>query len=107
METPTVTLQELADFLLALPDDAPINMYSGEYNDPYSGCLMTQYGKAKGWNCTFSFSSSGTWENESSNTTVANVECGNVLVSLFNKGEQVMAYVAKHWKDLLKDEFKK
>ncbi len=47
--TPIVTLKELRDFLLTLPDEESINMTSGDYNDTLGGCLMTKYGKAQGW----------------------------------------------------------
>jgi hypothetical protein len=49
-DIPKVTLQELKEFLLSLPDDTPIDMANPFYNKG-CGCLMTQYGKSKGWEC--------------------------------------------------------
>ena len=115
MEIPTVTLQELADFLLALPDDAPINMYKGDSDAHCGGCLMTQYGKSKGWKFDHSYSTTGTWEtpNEHIVAKVVNEkgeQINSVLPTIFDRETNASfmprRYDAKHWKDLLKDEFK-
>ena len=42
-----ISLLELREFLLTLPDDHPINMTNGSRNDRPS-CLMTQYGESIG-----------------------------------------------------------
>jgi hypothetical protein len=41
-----ISLNDLREFLLSLPDDAPINMSHGVNDD--CGCLMTQYGRSIG-----------------------------------------------------------
>lgn len=115
METPTTTLPDLADFLLALPDDAPINMYDGDADALNHGCLMTQYGRSKGWKFDHSYSTTGTWETPNEHVVARVIdETGkqihSVLPSLFNRESRAefmpRRYNAKPWKDLLKDEFK-
>ena len=106
METPTVTLQDLADFLLALPDNAPIRMSCGEYRNPI-GCLMTQYGKNKGWVFEYSYSD-GIWEDKNYNVVARLDSNYGGVFELFHDsdGGEETRYTTKPWKDLLKDKFK-
>jgi hypothetical protein len=49
MNAPTVTLKELAAFLLSLHPEDSINMISGSPKDSLGGCLMAKYGVHMNW----------------------------------------------------------
>ena len=63
---PQVTCQEIADFLLSLPDDTPVTNISGD-NSREVGCIMTQFARSKGWKFEHSYSVFGKWEDKDGN----------------------------------------
>lgn len=113
MDIPQVTLQDLANHLLSLPDDAPINMVDDENHEGTCGCLMTNYGRFKGWKFDTSdacISTPSRWVlgnrwKDSEQTIVA--EMDEYVFNLFTcDADREMCYIAKGWKDVLKEEFK-
>jgi len=62
METPIVTLKELAKYLMDQPDSKVVIMSSCE--NAGTGCLMTQYGRDKGWDFTRAYALYQEWEKE-------------------------------------------
>lgn len=42
-----ITLQELRDFVVGQPDDAPVELYDGTGNNG-PGCVLVQYARSKG-----------------------------------------------------------
>lgn len=101
METPVVTLNELKEFLLSLPDHAPLDMYDGD-NLNIIGCLMTQYGRSKGWEFDWSYSYLGTWEKKNEEV-VAKLEKPFVFSEMFDltKVYNPKVYTAGPWKKSL------
>lgn len=101
---PYVTLQELADFLMALPDDEPINMVSGDYNDS-CGCLMTKYGKSMGWKFSDCHYSKGWFSHIRPIEVMATIE-GSIF-NLFNPFVKCTnSNFVQPWKDHLKEEYR-
>lgn len=101
---PIVTLKELRDFLLTLPDEESINMTSGDYNDTLGGCLMTKYGKVQGWKFQDCYIFRG-WVK--SNRLIAIMERSPFQLFISNPACENIEDTrkVKYWKGILKPEF--
>lgn len=108
---PKASLKDLRDFLLALPDDAPIEMETG-FADGF-GCLMTQYGRTRGWKFGYSSDLYAGWYKDLAACYVPNKRPVAVITenkSVFSLFREYVAELdgytperkfAKYWKDRL------
>lgn len=108
MEIPNVTLKELADFLIGLPDDEKIQMWTGDANAQH-GCLMTKYGRTKGWQFTICEVMGNTAEWVDRKVTfdpkvVATLETSPFKLFKYEPGSNYT--LVGPWKKTLKKEFK-
>jgi hypothetical protein len=105
---PIVTLKELADFLLTLPDEESINMTSGDYNDTLGGCLMTKYGKAQGWKFQDCFINRGWYADQRINSLIAIMERNPFQLFESNRACENIEDTkkVKYWKSVLRPEYK-
>jgi hypothetical protein len=99
----TITLIQLRDFLLYLPDDHLINMTTGSL-EAKGMCLMSLYGKAKGFDFDYSSATMGWTKNRK---VITKIE--DSVVSLFSSFSESFSdkksFKAKWWKDRLKPEY--
>jgi hypothetical protein len=108
---PQVTCQEIADFLLSLPDDTPVTNISGD-NSREVGCIMTQFARSKGWKFEHSYSVFGKWEDKDGNVVAVIsdfISHVTVLDALFQSNEYSSKFVygtAGHLKARLRPHFK-
>lgn len=79
-----ISLLDLREFLLTLPDDHPIDMVNGT-REKCPSCLMTQYGESIGLEFDRSVDLCGGYKWISGNLTVAKITENKSVFTLFRR----------------------
>lgn len=104
---PHVTLKELASFMLTLPDDERITMWTGSNDPDITGCLMTKYGRKQGWDfyeCK-AVEDASRWVMQSGDT-VATLENTPFRIFLAEPDGNGKYHLVGAWKKAMKKEYK-
>lgn len=114
MEPHAVTISDLVEYIYAQPDEKEVYLSSGRNNSARKDCevcIMTQYGRDKGWEFTYTFVSSYSWPSPrwitNTDDLIAEViDSSDIFVTLFDD-EIMRKYSNLNTYRILKDCLKK